>query len=65
MEKQEISKQEYGETIDEILHCRELLTKTFDKYTTNTIDRLIVARIKIEFSTVKEEKPVIHSIATK
>ncbi len=57
MKKQEISEEEYKQVIDEILAMRGVLLKTFDIYTTNTIDRLIMARIKLGQSTIRPEKP--------
>jgi hypothetical protein len=44
MEKKKVSKEEYRQVIDEILGYRKALTKTFDEYTVNAIDRLIIAK---------------------
>lgn len=52
IEKNKISKKEYKAIIDEILLCQNILTKTFDIYTSNTIARLIEARIKLAQSTI-------------
>lgn len=59
MTKREVTKEEYRATIDEILQCRNVVAKAFDPYTANAIDRLIMARIKIEQITIKKtpEKP--------
>ena len=57
MKKQEISKEEYKQVIYEIVAMRESLTVIFGIYTTNAFDRLIMARIKLEQSTIRPEKP--------
>jgi hypothetical protein len=53
--KQKISKKEYKEVIDEVLRCQKVLEKDLGKYTTNAITRLVMARIKLEHSTIQEE----------
>jgi hypothetical protein len=54
--KKEISKEEMKAIIDEILHCSDALKKQFGEYPTNAINRLIVARIKLNISTIKNVK---------
>lgn len=51
MNQDKISKKDYQELIDENQLCYSTLIKTFDKYTANTIVRLIDARIKLWHST--------------
>jgi len=53
MSKQEISKKEYKEIIDEILTCKKSLEGYLGEYGLNAVDRLIIARIKLENSTIK------------
>jgi hypothetical protein len=64
MNKRIVSKEEYEQIIDEILHCRYNLAKTFDIYTANTIDRLIMARVKIAQITISHKPiPILQSIS--
>lgn len=56
MPKKVVSKEEYKQTVDEILRCHEAITKAFDEYTANAIDRLIIARIKLETITIDHSK---------
>jgi len=53
--KEEISKEEYKKLIDEVVLCRISLEKEFGEYVTNSIDRLITARTKLDNSTIKKE----------
>lgn len=39
---------QWEETVKEIEGCRQVLKKTFGEYATNAIERLIIARIKLE-----------------
>jgi hypothetical protein len=54
--KKEVTKEEYKALIDEILLCRESLKNGLDKFEVNAIDRLIIARINLENSTIKGER---------
>ena len=66
IEKNRISKKEYKEIIDEILLCQKALEKRFDVYISNTITRLIEARIKLALSTVDNQPlPLPSMVVTK
>ncbi len=54
MEKQKLSRKEYGTLIDEVLHCQIALAKYHDSYFVNALARLIDARIKLACSTVEK-----------
>lgn len=54
--KNEISKEKMKAIIDEILQCNDALKRQVGEYTTNAINRLIIARIQLKFSTIKQEK---------
>jgi hypothetical protein len=47
---------EWTETVKEIEDMRASLKKTFGEYTTNAIERLIVARVKLERINEAEAK---------
>ena len=54
--KKEISKEEYKAIIDEILFCSESLKNEISEYAANAINRLVMARINLENSTIKKVK---------
>lgn len=55
MNKTEISKKEYQEIIDEILLCQKAIEKQLGVYVSNSIARLIEARIKLAHSSTKKD----------
>jgi len=54
LSKKGVSAKEYRAIIDEILSCKKTLEGYLGEYGLNAIDRLILARIKLENSTIKE-----------
>ena len=54
--KKEITRKEYQEIIDEIIGCSNSLKTQLGEYPTNSINRLIEARIKLNNVKVKIEK---------
>lgn len=64
MAKIKVTKEQYKQVVDEILGCREAITKAFDPYTCNAIDRLIIARIKIEQIEVNRKTSFVPKEST-
>ena len=46
-----INEKQHQEIIDEIKLCEKVLTKKFNVYVSNTISRLVAARIRLTMST--------------
>jgi len=49
-----LTKKQHQEIIDEIKLCENSLTKNFDVYVSNTISRLVAARIRLNLSILEE-----------